>query len=347
MAVARCSSFSSIEIRIVNLQSKSCFLQAIYTKIISYKSEILNFFKWISVPIVFIALYYQLFVQTDYKQAWTVFTTSFSPNTIGYLLLAILLMPVNLSTEAIKWKVLLNKLHNVSFKKSVKSLLAGIAVSIFTPKRLGEYGGRVLILKKNKLEAVGALFVGNIAQSIANLVVGLCTIFLYAALFTLQVNNKELIIGCAILFSSILLLLYFNLQWVVQWLTKLKWVQKHLSSIELLNQYNTLDLLEILFYSVLKYFIFILQFVLIINAFGIDIQLIAGIICASSVFFIKTMLPVPATVELAARGSIAIFFFSVFTENHIGILVASIILWVINLALPSIVGSFIIAHSKS
>lgn len=321
-------------------------MQAIYTKIVSYKSEILIFFKWLSIPIVFIALYYQLFIKTNYLETWEVFQTSFTLTGIGYLLLALALLPLNLSTETAKWYKLLKKLHQITFKKSFESLLAGISLSIFTPKRIGEYGGRILVLRKNKAKALASLFVSNLSQSIANLIIGLFTILSYGWFFSLSFKNKELIIATAILFSIALLTLYFNLNLLVQFLSRFKFFQKRNIPTEILNHYNNSELIEFLFYSAAKYFIFILQFVLIIKAFGIDIQLFAGIICASSVFFIKTMLPVPASVELAARGSIAIFFFQIFTENHIGILVASIILWIMNLGLPAVIGSFIIANQK-
>ena len=328
------------------MHTKLSTLQAIYIKIVSYKSEILNFFKWLSVPVVFIALYYQLVLKTDYEQAWQIFKNSFNSESFLYLLIALGLMPVNLGTEAVKWQQLLKKLYPVSLLESTKSLLAGIAVSIFTPKRIGEYGGRILLLTKHRVEAVGSLFIGNLAQSIINLLIGLITILLYGTLFTLEVQNKAFILFFACLICAVLLLLYFNLQWVVAQLSNINYLKKKSISVDFLNRYKKRDLFEILFYSALKYLIFILQFVLIIKAFGIEIPLLSGIICASSVFFIKTMLPVPASVELAARGSIAIFFFSIFTENHIGILVASIVLWIVNLAIPSMIGSLIIAKSK-
>lgn len=321
-------------------------LQAIYAKLIANKTELINFLKWLSVPVVLLALYYQLFVQTDFKQAWHVFQQSITKHHIGYLLLCLLLTPINLGAEATKWQLLINKLHPISLLQSLQSVVAGISFSIFTPKRIGEYAGRVITLKKNKSDAVAALFVSNLSQAIANLLIGLVSIALFAGLYSLSMKHFHWIVSVACITIFALFLLYFNLPWLTKQLSNFRLFHSRFISIQQLDKYSMKELLQLLFYSMAKYLIFILQFVLIIKAFGIQISLFIGIVCASCVFFVKTLLPVPATVELAARGSIAIFFFSQFTENHIGILVASILLWVVNLAIPALAGSLLITRTK-
>ena len=321
-------------------------MQAIYAKIVANKTEIANFFKWLSLPLILFALYYQLFIKTDFEQAREVFFHRLNFRSLPYLLLCMALMPVNLGTETLKWHRLIRKFYPIRFIKSYKSVITGIALSIFTPKRLGEYGGRVLLLQKHRPDAVGALFVSNLSQSIANLIIGVLSILLFTILFTKEVEHLHLITGIAIAFIITLTIIYFSFPMLSKHLIKWKIFRSKFVSFQQIKKNSTSDLVWLLCLSVLKYCIFILQFVLIIKAFGIQIDIFSGIICASCVFFIKTMLPVPASVELAARGSIAIFFFSVLTNNHIGILVASVLLWVVNLAIPALVGSLLIVNTK-
>lgn len=303
-----------------------------------------------TVPLVLFVLYYQLFVQSDYKQAWEVFQTSFHLEGMIYLLLCFLLMPINLGTEAFKWKKLVDFLYPISFKDSFKSVFAGLSLSIFTPKRVGDYAGRILMLKSHKKQAVTSLFVGNLSQGIANLILGLISLLFFATRFDFDLPYSTQLqygaIGLSVIITIALLILYYNLSWLEDKLKNVEFIRKHEDAFEVIAKYDNKSLTQVLLLSFVKYVIFIVQFVLIIKAFGIEINLWWGSICASGVFFVKTLLPIPASVELATRGAIAISFFGNFTDNNIGILVASILLWVINLAIPALIGSILISKTK-
>lgn len=321
-------------------------MEAIYAKIMAQKGGIVNFLKWLTIPLVIFALYYQLVVKTDFSNTLQLFKDSLQGSHAYLFVFALLLMPFNLGAEALKWNELLAYTRNINFKQSYHSVLAGIALSIFTPKRLGEYGGRLIIVKENKREALLQLFVSNLSQSIANLIIGLVSLCLFVLSFTKAVQYFWPIVGFSSALIIVLLLVYFNLSSFVNYLMRFAFFRKHKEVLSSLGSHKKSTLVKLLGLSVVKYFIFILQFVLIIKAFGISVGILAGIVCASCVFFVKTMLPVPATIELAARGSIAIYFFSVFTQNNIGILVASILLWIINLGLPALIGSTVIAKQN-
>src|SRR5262249_6990083 len=54
------------------------------------------------------------------------------------------MMLLNWGLEACKWRLLLWPLEKISFGRSFKAILAGVALALNTPNRIGEYGGRVL-----------------------------------------------------------------------------------------------------------------------------------------------------------------------------------------------------------
>lgn len=321
-------------------------MQTIFHFFKLYKSQIYTIFKWLSIPIVVIVLYYQLFIVSDAQQAWIVFQQSFALSRIWFLFLCLLLVPLNLGLEALKWQKLVSHLHSFSLSNSFRSLFAGIALSIFTPKRVGEYAGRIMLLNKNHKQAITAMFVGNLSQTLANLSLGLFTMLIFLSKFDIDYKNQTLLLILAVLICLCLAWIYFHLETMVIKFQHVSFFKKHLQFLDIIGRFDRTTLFQLLLYSTAKYIIFIIQFVLIIKALGVEISLFWGIICASSVFFIKTMLPVPASVELAARGSIAIYFFSFFSDNNIGILVASLLLWVVNLAIPAIIGSYFINRSK-
>lgn len=321
-------------------------MQTIYAKLIANQKKIYNVLKWATIPIVIGVLYYQIFIKIDYLEAWSVFQKSLSNETFFYFALSFLLMPINLGIEALKWRLLIHKLHSISFKDALKSIFAGISLSIFTPKRIGEYAGRVLLLTQNRKHAVLSLFIGNLSQGLANLILGLLSFILYFQQNQTFIQNTNLLFAGSIVLIILFSIVYFNLKKFIPKFQHISFLRKYKESIEVVYRYNYSDLIQLLGLSLLKYIVFIAQFVFIILAFDIEIELFWGMISASCVFFVKTMLPIPASVELAARGSIAISFFEVYTNNHIGILVASILLWIINLAIPAIIGSIYVSKTK-
>src|SRR5690606_36936685 len=59
------------------------------------------------------------------------------------LLLIVLLMFVNWLLEAAKWKFLIKKIQPISTWRAIESVFCGLTLAVFTPNRVGEYGGRV------------------------------------------------------------------------------------------------------------------------------------------------------------------------------------------------------------
>ena len=83
-------------------------------------------------------------------------------------------MPVNWIFETLKWRVLIEKVEKLSFKKSFAAIIAGVTLSIFTPNRIGEYGGRILFVKaKNNWKSVIATLVGSFSQLLIILSAGM------------------------------------------------------------------------------------------------------------------------------------------------------------------------------
>ena len=68
------------------------------------------------------------------------------PISIPKLVLLIVLMFVNWGAEVYKWKLLLQDMFPVTNRLAIKSTLAGVATSVFTPYRVGGYFGKVALL---------------------------------------------------------------------------------------------------------------------------------------------------------------------------------------------------------
>src|SRR3954463_14477474 len=102
-------------------------------------------------PVLFVwlsySIYHQVSRQPHLGTAWQKITQSLAGPGRWKLWLALALMPGNWGLEARKWQVLLKPLERLTFFTSFKAILSGVAFSINTPNRIGEYGGRIVYVQ--------------------------------------------------------------------------------------------------------------------------------------------------------------------------------------------------------
>ena len=101
-----------------------------------------------------------------------------------------------------------------------------------------------------------------------------------------------------------------------------------------------------LIFSIVRYFIFSLQFILLLDIFGVDVSFFDAVFAVMLVFFFITITPTITIAEIGVRGSVAIFIIGFFSSNSLGILSSTCTLWLINLIIPAIIGSFFIFSLK-
>src|SRR4051812_44001053 len=94
-------------------------------------------------PLLFVWLSWSIYNQVKHQpglsESWSNILASLSSYKIWWLVLVVVLMIVNWSFEAIKWKVSIQNLQNISFFKAFKAVLSGVSFSVSTPNRIGEY----------------------------------------------------------------------------------------------------------------------------------------------------------------------------------------------------------------
>jgi len=130
--------------------------------------------RLIIVVLTLFFLYDQLFYRKDPQSIIDFFpAVSADTNFLVLLILAALFIPLNLFLEIVKWKLLIGKIENVSYWNATKAVLTGISVSMIFPNRVGDYLGRVFVLKKaDRLQAVLATILGSMAQLLTTVLFG-------------------------------------------------------------------------------------------------------------------------------------------------------------------------------
>ncbi|HET9430922.1 MAG TPA: hypothetical protein VFO70_07085, partial [Chitinophagaceae bacterium] len=101
-------------------------------------------------PVLFLWLSWSIFQhiqeQPNLGKAWQRIKVAFNSPLVWNFVGVVLLMLANWSLEAIKWKISVRPIQEISFFRSFKAVLSGISFSVSTPNRVGEYLGRVLYM---------------------------------------------------------------------------------------------------------------------------------------------------------------------------------------------------------
>ncbi len=291
------------------------------------------------------ALYAQIIVKENISEIWATFRNELQGGQLWLLGLVFLLMPLNWSLETMKWQRLVETIEKVPFFRAFQGILAGVTLSIFTPNRLGEYGGRILVVKpENKIATVVATAVGSFSQWVVLLVAGMAGLSYFVS-ENLEVDYLVML-GTAIstiMLSLLLVLFYLNVDLAIPLCKKIPYIRRFVKHFEVLNRYTAATLLMVLFISASRYFVYSLQYYLLLLFFGIEVPFLLGMASIALIFFVQTSVPLPPVYGLAVRGNVALRVWAFFTTNTLGILSSTFGLWLINVILPALVGMLFIS----
>ncbi len=270
------------------------------------------------------------------------------------LIFAILLIPLNQFLEIVKWKLLIDKLEKVSLWVATKAVLTGISVSMFMPNRVGDYLGRVFVLKKaDRLQAILITILGSMAQLLITILYGfLALLFFFPWYYDMSSQFNVWVYSGLILMilmlTFVFVFAYLNFSGFSDILRRIsgRFFNRIKKYTEVFSWYSSKNLLLILLLSGLRYVIFSFQFYLLLRAFNIPVNYYAAMVLVGLVYLLMTIIPTVALTELGVRGSVSLVLFSLYLEplglwsenTGIGVASAATILWLMNLALPALIG---------
>jgi hypothetical protein len=252
---------------------------------------------------------------------------------------------LNWALEGLKWKVILSSHSPVPFSLAFKSVLAGAASGIFTPNRIGEIFGRLSVLPSRFL-LNNIIPFGMISSFSALLVTGtfgwFALIFLPAFFHEFKPENTgslELLVSVAsyALVASVILLWIFLLVLRPRFMNKFK--AKWLQNLAHFRAFSIRTWTLAFTISFLRYLIFFFQTALVLYWFGIVGFSPGSFLLIPVFFFCISLLP-------GIRGSIALFVFSMVSDDSPAILLAVFLIWLVNIGLPALVGTYFISSLK-
>tara|TARA_B110000459_G_scaffold203357_1_gene259539 strand:- start:2122 stop:3099 length:978 start_codon:yes stop_codon:yes gene_type:complete len=266
------------------------------------------------------------------------------------IVIVLFLMFLNWFLEALKWRYMISKIEKVSIYTSLKAVFAGITVSSFTPNRVGEYGGRVFYLEKaDRLKGVIITFIGSMSQLLITILFGSISFIILSELlfeskilFSAISKFKLLVFLLLFLLNVFIFYFFYNVHSFISFFNLNKYINRFKQYIQTFTIYNSSELTNILLFSFSRYIVFSIQFLILLNVFEIDSSTFHSMLSVMLIFLFVSIIPTIVVAEIGVRGSVAIYVFSLFTINSIGVFSSTLLLWIINLVIPSLIGIYFV-----
>ena len=263
---------------------------------------------------------------------------------IVYLWLCVFLMIINISLEGSKWYLLSVSVAPVSYFRAFCSYLAGIAFSIITPNRIGEYPGRIFYLGNNTFRYITVAILGISAQLFSLYFFGILGLIYFNIVFPALIAKVALAVCLIISFSIVVIYLRFE-SWIPA-MIRIKWLRKFSIYGRLLNRVTTKRQALILAMSLFRFAVFTAQYLFLLRWMNVNVPFAEGFCMAALFFWLLAVIPSIALTELGVRGTVSLYLFQHFSSNSVGILAATVGIWLLNLILPSILGSILIMRMR-
>jgi len=244
----------------------------------------------------------------------------------------IFLTALNLFFETLKWKHSIQKMKLISISESFNQTLKAMAAGFITPFRSGALFARFISNEDaDRKKIIDATIQMAVAQFSVTFFVGL-TGLSYWLFVTGEFNL--LVINLVLISIFLLIGLYF-------YRNPLKFNFRN-------TEWKGISInLTLLLYSFLRYFVFILQYVLILKVFGANIELVLAFSLVSITFLVNSLLPSGILGKIGIRELSGILIIGESTGYMIEVSCAAFMIWILNQALPAFLGSLLFLSSNT
>ena len=273
----------------------------------------------------------------------------------------LLLMVINWGIESVKWRMLIRQSEEISIGKAYQAVLGGLAVSVFTPNRVGEFIGRVFILQKtDPVKAILLTLVGSFSQLLVTVVAGTAAYVFFAPkyLSLMLFDSTWLVSGISIamaLMSLFMMFVFFNIPVLhrISILLPEKYSERIKNSIDAIAGCSKQLLLKTVLLSALRYLVFSTQFFLAIRLMGLQFTAQECLLAIPVLYLMLMAIPTVALTEIGVRGSVSVFIFGLMagargldSSGMLAIISASTLIWFLNIAVPSLAGVLVVFRLK-
>lgn len=268
---------------------------------------------------------------------------------IGLLLVTVCLMPLNWLVEALKWRLLVARIQRIGVLQSFVGVLTGLAVGFITPRHLGDYFGRIWQLEnKQRTRVAGALIVSRLSQLAITIIAGIIGGWLFARQYELPVSIKMnwVLSGALTLLILLVGLFVFRKAFIREIIKRVPW-EKITGLIKIIGEYERSIIVQVLALAALRYLVFTLQFVLVCYVFNVGTNWVTVTAAITLIFLFKSIVPsFNFLSDLGVRELGALLFLTLLGMPNWAIISASLVVWCVNILIPTLVGSLFMWKMK-
>ncbi len=225
---------------------------------------------------------------------------------------------------------------------------------MLTPNRIGEYGGRIIYVQEsNRIKAISVTILGSISQLLVTMFAGTCgLVFLRFMPQNPEGDNflswllGDILLYISISFTVILTSLYFKIRWIVNIMNRIWFLKNLVKHIKIMDVFSGKQLLRILYFSISRYMVFILQYMLLLNIMEVKVSMILCFWLLTIFYLVMAVAPTIGFIELPVRAAASVTLFSIYSTNVLGIQATALGIWIINLVIPAVIGSLLIFGIK-
>jgi len=285
-----------------------------------------------------------LTVAARYIQPEKIFSTILSVHPV-FLMGAVFMLIPNLFLQQVKWLLLLRRIDaNASSIAAWHSLLAGYPLGLATPGRWGELG-RALFLPDYPRTTVAALAaIDKILNFAAIVLLGVSG----AALFLNDELLPKVFIDPTIIFAIVVFLfagILFSKKILKKFLNRNGARVQSSSWIGVMHKLDAKFLFILFMLSLFFVITFCAQLLILVEGLQ-PVDVPRGFAAASATFLTQSLLPLSIG-DLGVRESAAAFFFSKIGVAPQAAFSAALLLFIINMLLPSVAGLFLLWKNPS
>ncbi|MDF2433640.1 MAG: hypothetical protein JWP44_3271, partial [Mucilaginibacter sp.] len=135
-------------------------------------------------------------------------------------------------------------------------------------------------------------------------------------------------------------------KWMVSLLNRIKFLKKFHRFFDIMGKYKTDELLDIMWFCLARFLVFTFQYYLIMHLLIPQIPILQMALLMFVFFFIQSAMPSLDLIDIGVRSITADKLFSYITDQHIAVVVAISLIYIINLIIPAILGSVFVFKLK-
>jgi len=292
-----------------------------------------------------IIFYLKLKPQFTTENIFYIKQNALSKTGIIYLVLALLLVFLNWGIEAFKWQKITQQIEKINYSTAFKSVLSGVCLGNIAPGRATEFIGKIFYFNSNNRPAITVLhFINGLFQLIITVFFGCLALtynFKHFNQNNIWIANLSIALSVIVIIIFICSLIYSN--WLLNFISKKILKQS-------ITQFNFVIsrplIFQLLFLSVIRYFVFCLQFYIVLILFNFQALTLSIFFSLALYYLFTTIIPMLSFIEPVIRATIVLIVFSNTNFNSIELSLTALIIWLINIIFPSIIGYVFLINNK-